>query len=306
MKFNDLKTIFINWEKAEDISSNIYGIHFDAQDKTLNFAVSMSGSINLDTNFAYTGKIQMFKNFKAVDFSIIPYGSKEYGVGEMKLIQEQWDYLKNLTNVNNLQEITGRANASEAIHLTIVKIKLNEKSYYCLSFQEPSEKMYKKKKIYSVTTTLTTLMTNEFFTMISDIDCIIDEEQKCFYALKNSNVISLFGLETVVAESVAKDIQIVDDWKFIENKDVIKSAASQKNIYGTLFKIFNDKNYIEELKKVSPQEMKQRLIRVSKGEIKEENFNDDKLILTRKNRAYILDLLSKKKKYNPATDSVED
>ena len=307
MNFKDIKTVFTNWDKSEDVTSNIYGVHFDdSGDKNLDFAVSMAGSINLDTAIAYTSKIQMFKNLKAVDFSIMGYENKEYGVGGIDLIQAHWNFLKSLISVDNLQTIMGKSNASESLDLTIVEITLNDKTYYFLSFQESSEKMYKKRKIYSVKNVLTTLKTNEFFTMTSDIDCIIDEEQKCFYALKNKNVIDMFGLETVACQSVATEIQIIDNWKFIENAEIIKKDAGQKNIYGPLFKIFNDKKYVEELKQVSPQEMKQRLIRVSKGQISTENFKDDKLVLSRKNRAYILDLLCKKKKYNPATDTVED
>ena len=53
-------------------------------------------------------------------------------------------------------------------------------------------------------------------------------------------------------------------------------------------------------------DFKSRIIRVSKGKITDKDFKDDKLVITRSNRALFLDLLAKKMKYNIATDSVED
>ena len=142
--------------------------------------------------------------------------------------------------------------------------------------------------------------------MCGDFDCIIDEGQKCFYSLKNIPVINRFKLREAIKSEVKSSESILDDWSFIDNVDGIKGCLEQQNVYEPLFKVFRDKQYTEELKAMTASDFKSRIIRVSKGKITDKDFKEDKLVITRSNRALFLDLLAKKMKYNIATDSVED
>lgn len=306
MPYNGLDVIFDTWSAATDIKTDVYALHIDSNPENSK-AICMQGSINQETAEAYTQKITMFKTFVAKDFSLSGYQSKEYGVGDISLVKAVWDEYKNLIHGAQSIKGSGEKSITDKIELTITKVVLSsKKEYYFVATQEPSEKLYKKKKVYSVGDTLVSLKPNEFFTMCGDFDCIIDEEQKCFYSLKNTPVINRFKLREAIKNEVKSSESILDDWSFIDNVDGIKGCLEQQNVYEPLFKVFRDKQYTEELKAMTASDFKSRIIRVSKGKITDKDFKEDKLVITRSNRALFLDLLAKKMKYNIATDSVED
>ena len=223
------------------------------------------------------------------------------------MVKAVWDGYKNLIDGAQSIKESGEKSITDKIELTITKVVLSsEKEYYFVATQEPSEKLYKKKKVYSVGDTLVSLKPNEFFTMCGDFDCIIDEGQRCFYSLKNTLIINRFKLREAIKNEVKSSESILDDWTFIDNVDVIKGCMEQQNVYEPLFKVFKDQQYTAELKAMTASDFKSRIIRVSKGKISDKDFKEDKLVITRSNRALFLDLLAKKMKYNIATDSVED
>lgn len=285
------------------ITCNVYGLHLE-NDNDKSFSVNFSGKINTETLSTYLQKIKLFSTFNGVDFSLSGYGSKEFGIGRIDLIQAKWDYYKDL--LEKASDLDKLSHATENIKVTITKLVVGEKEYYCISNQEPSEKLYKKSRIYSVKDNLKLLKPNEFFTMTSDIDCIIDEHDECFYSFKNTNVIGLFDLDRVIAKYVSDKIEELDAWQFVSNIEDIKRSIEQKNVYSSLYQILSKDSYANQLKTMSAEVMKERIIRVSNGDMTEENFTDSKLIITKSNRAYILKLLAKKMKYNIAFDSVEN
>ena len=305
MSYKGLNVIFCEWNNSDSIKTDIYALHID-NEVTEDIAVCMQGSINQETSEAYTQKIAMFKTFSARDFSLSGYGSKEYGVGDLELINEKWEVLKHkLNNAITIDESKIKK-ATNNLELTVTKVTISDNVYYFLATQEPSEKMYKKKKIYSVGERLVSLKPNEFFTMSGDFDCIIDEQQSCFYSIKNNQVINRFNLKDAIKNAVKSSEGVLDDWLFIDNIESIKDSLDKQNVFGPLFKIFGDVEYVKQLKDMKAIDFKTRLIRVSNGKIIESDFKDDKLVITRSNRALFLDLLSKKMKYNIATDSIEE
>lgn len=306
MPYKGLDVIFDTWNDATDIKTDVYALHIDSTPENSK-AICMQGSINQETAEAYTQKISIFKAFTAKEFSLSGYQSKEYGVGDIPLVKAVWDEFKTLiAGAQSIKE-SGEKKVTDKVELTITKVVLSsKKEYYFVATQESSEKLYQKKKIYSVGETLVSLKPNEFFTMCGDFECIIDEEQNCFYSLKNTSVITRFKLREAIKNEVKSSESILDDWTFIDNVDVIKGCMEQQNVYEPLFKVFRDQQYTAELKAMTATDFKSRIIRVSKGKITDKDFKEDKLVITRSNRAMFLDILAKKMKYNIATDSVED
>ncbi|MCH5316232.1 MAG: hypothetical protein J1E81_09975 [Eubacterium sp.] len=305
MTYKGLDNIFGQWNDSTNIKTDIYALHLD-DDATKNVAVCMQGSINQETSEAYTKRIAMFKTFSPQDFSLSGYGSKEYGVGNLDLIKASWEVLKSLLDHAITIRESKIKQATTYLDLTITKITYFDKIYYFIATQESSEKLYKKRRIYSVGERLSSLKPNEFYTMSGDFDCIIDEDQSCFFAIKNTQVINCFNLKDAIKSVVQSSDGILDDWTFIDNVKDIKDSLDKQNVYAPLFRIFSDEDYTQQLKAMKAIDFKTRLIRVSSGKITENDFNGDKLVITRSNRALVLDLLSKKLKYNIATDSIEE
>lgn len=306
MKYKSLENIFSGLKNSKQVSSNIYGIHI-GENESDNFAICLSGEINSETNNEYVEKIIKYKtSFKCMDFSLGGYESKAYGVADLALGQSIWNSLKELIeNSKNISEIKEKC-VTDAISLTVVDLRYNGNTYYCLAYQEPTTKLYKKKKVYTVGSRLVSLKPNEFFTMTSDLDCIIDEQQWCFYSLRNTNVIKLFDLNIAIMNEVKNKKEIIDQWTFVDNIDDIKSNLDKKNVYEPLFKIISDEDYVKQLKIIQPSQFKERLIRVSKGQIVDNDFKDNRLCVNNQNRAFFLKLLAKKLKYNIGTDAVEE
>lgn len=305
MTYKGLDNIFGSWNAPTQIETDIYALHLD-DDSAKNVAVCMQGSINQETSEAYTKKIAMIKTFDLQDFSLSGYNSKEYGVGNLELIKDNWEVLKSLLDhAITIDEIKIKK-ATTYLDLTITKITFLDKVYYFIATQESSEKLYKKRRIYAVGESLVSLKPNEFYTMSGDFDCIIDEYQSCFFAIKNTQVINCFNLKDAIKNTVQSSKGILDDWTFIDNVQGIKDSLEKQNVYAPLFKIFSDDEYTQQLRAMKAVDFKTRLVRVSNGKITENDFNGDKLVITRSNRALVLDLLSKKLKYNIATDSIEE
>lgn len=304
MKYNGLDIIFSDWKETCNIETNVYALSINKKE-TESLALCLKGSINKETAEAYTNKVSLFKSFESKEFSLSGHKNKEYGIGDLELIREEWENLKKLVDEANTIDGCKKKTITDKIGLTITKVVLSSKEYYFVATQESSEKMYKKKKIFSVGEVLKTMRPNEFFTMTNDFDCIIDEEQGCFYSLKNSQVIQLFNLKEKIKGIVKSLENNIDEWDFIENVDLIKCSINQQNIYEPLFKIFKDKEYVDSLKIMTAVEFKERLIRVANGKITENDFQDNKLIINKANRALFLELLARKKKYNIVTDSIE-
>ncbi len=306
MIYNGLEVIFNTWNVATDIKIDVYALHIDLNPENSK-AICMQGSVNQETAEAYTQKVAIFKTFTAKDFSLSGYQSKEYGVGDISLIRDIWSDFKTLIDDASSIKECREKRLTDKIELTITRVVLNsKKTYYFVATQESSEKLYKKKKFYSVGENLVSLKPNDFFTMSSDFDCIIDENQNCFYSLKNTYVIKWFKLREAIKNEVKSFEGILDDWSFIDNVDGIKGCIEQQNVYEPLFKVFSDKMYSQQLKEMVAADFRSRIIRVSNGKITENDFNDNKFVITRSNRALFLGLLAKKMKYNIATDTVED
>ena len=221
MTYKSLDSVFSAWNAATDIKTDVYALHID-KDSAKSMAVCLQGSINQDTAEAYTQKIAILKSCIAKDFSLAGYKNKEYGAGDLALIKDIWDSYMNLINSASSIKESGLKRATDKVELTITRVTLSSKGeYYFVSAQESSEKLYQKKKIYSVGETLTSLKPKDFFTMCGDFECIIDEKHNCFYSVKNSQVINRFNLREAIKNDVKASEAILDDWSFIDNIDGI-------------------------------------------------------------------------------------
>lgn len=126
------------------------------------------------------------------------------------------------------------------------------------------------------------------------------------YVLNRKNFQKVFNYYEILKKHVIDNIDIINEWTFIDNMDFIKSEIDTAYVYKSLSKIIDDNEYLKAIKKTRPRTLKNRLLEKSLGKFTEEDFKNDKLLVTKSNLEKIIKMISKGFKYNFFTDKAED
>ena len=105
---------------------------------------------------------------------------------------------------------------------------------------------------------------------------------------------------------VKSKISIIDKWEFLDSVKLIKTKCSQKNVYRNLAKIFSDEEYMEQIQRTTPAQLKNNLLTNSPENFTENDFEGDKLMVTSKNLDTVMKMLAKGFKFNFFTNSAEE
>ena len=98
---------------------------------------------------------------------------------------------------------------------------------------------------------------------------------------------------------------IVDQWSFLESANVIKERCAQKNVYRNLARIFADQEYMEQIQRTTPAQLKNNLLTNSPQNFTEDDFRGEQLIVTTRNLNTVMKMLAKGFKFNFFTNNAE-
>ena len=104
---------------------------------------------------------------------------------------------------------------------------------------------------------------------------------------------------------VKNNLNIIDQWSFLSTSDLIKSKHAQKNVYRNLAKVFADQNYLNQIRKTNPAQLKSNLISRTSGAFTNEDFDGDRLKVTSGNIDKFMKMLAQGFKYNFFEDVAE-
>lgn len=142
--------------------------------------------------------------------------------------------------------------------------------------------------------------------MKTQVDFVVDPLSESVYLFNKKLFKKFFDYDDFVKENVRKNINVIDRWKFIEPADLIKEKCEQKNVYRNLAKVFEDEEYLSQIEKTSPKQLKRSLLKNCPKNFNDDDFRDDYLVATERNLEQVMKMLAKEFKFNFFTNHAEE
>ena len=306
------KMIFDNIsDLKEKTKINIYGVLYKHKSKENNFSIGLPENINRILKKDYVDQIKAINNYKIKAFDPSNSGLYEGTCEKVKYLnlKPQVDYIFQLLEKhgNYKKENVTKIRQTNAY---ICEMKYNDKMLYIFSCQDnTTEKIFTNKHILMAQEDDVKIIENKkVFMYSSHIDFIIEKNDDKGQVLifNKHNFIKFFNYDEEIKKFVIENIKIIDEWKFLNSADFIKEKVINKKVYQNLYKVFRDEDYMEQIKKVTPKQLKKNLLENSSGEFSNDDFDNDKLLITKANINVVIKMISKGFRYNFFTNKAEE
>lgn len=144
--------------------------------------------------------------------------------------------------------------------------------------------------------------------MSDKIDFVVELERDIItvYVFNKNSFIHFFDYYNYMKDLVRKKIPEIRKWSFLDSTDLIVNKINQKNVFLPLGRIIDDVAYLEAVRKIKPQVLKQRLLDKCKQSFSGKDFNGNKLIVTNNSLSKIMKMIAKQYRYNVFTDTAEE
>lgn len=295
----------------ENAKINFYYVKYLKRTKCQNYAYAFPDGANERIVSGICADLEIYKDFQCKVFNATEVPIDTYEYVTLEIIQDKWIEIKGL--IDNPKPFKGE-NAHYEIamaNLGICHMTYSGQEYYLFLKQQSFENLLKGKSVFMQSNdVIKDIEASELFLLSLSVDFIIYASTKNqaghVYVLNRKYFERLFDFYDHIKKSVQKEINLIDQWNFLDSTELIKKKVEQKNVYANLFKVFQDKEYVEQIRKVNLVELKTRLINKSNGAFTENDFKENKLVVTRSNLSNIMKALAKGFKYNFITDKAED
>ena len=169
----------------------------------------------------------------------------------------------------------GAENRKKVAHsnLYIGTLVYNNQTYYlCAKQGNSSDRLLQGKCVFMThQDELVKANPDEVFLMSSYVGFMIDPLEDKVLIFDKKAFQAVFKYDDYQKEDVQRKISIVDQWRFLESANVIKERCAQKNVYRNLARIFADQEYMEQIQRTTPAQLKNNLLTNSPQNFKKEN-----------------------------------
>lgn len=285
---------------------NVYAlknVHKPVKDS---YAVALPSNINKEFLEEYCKTIYAFESFSCVKFDALEHKDNTYEYIELAAVDCVWNKFKELLGKDVLKRENYSTLVSE-VNLTLCELSYNKKVYFLGALQEKSETKFKGKfPILAEEGKLTIIPSDRLLTLMLRVDFVVNEHEGRVYVLNRNNFQKVFNYYEILKKHVTENIDVINEWTFIDNTEFIKGELDTAYVYKSLSKVIDDNEYLKAIKKTKPRTLKKRLLEKSLGVFTEDDFKDDKLQINKSNLEKIIKMISKGFKYNFFTDKAED
>ena len=308
---SNLKESFSDIHSVEaNAKINFYSVKYNKRSKNENYAFSLPSEINESILKEICSNLTVYANqeCKALNTTEKPTDAYEYV--DLKTVYENWMEISSL--ITSPSPFNGKeANTKvSGANVGICHMRYLNNNYFLFLKQVSFQKAFQGKSVFmNSNNKLKEINVSDMIFLSTYVDFIIyptSQDEGYVYVVNRNFFEEFFNFYDHIKKYVQNEIHIIDDWKFLESVELIKKKAGQKNVYKNLFKVFQDKEYIEQIKHVKASDLKERLISKGNGAFSEKDFNGNKLVITRSNLANVMKALAKGFKYNFITDRAED
>ena len=288
---------------------NVYAVRYNQRDKTDNVAVALPGNLNFDFRHDFCENIIQYEDAQEVAFNPTSNGLEDgtYEYIPLSNVREKWDVFANL--LDDSLNYHGAENRKKVAHsnLYIGTLVYNNQTYYlCAKQGNSSDRLLQGKCVFMThQDELVKASPDEVFLMSSYVGFVVDPVEEKVLIFDKKAFQAVFKYDDYQKEDVQRKISIVDQWSFLESANVIKERCAQKNVYRNLARIFADQEYLEQIQRTTPAQLKNNLLTNSPQNFKEDDFQGEQLIVTTRNLNTVMKMLAKGFKFNFFTNNAE-
>lgn len=310
---NDKVNLDVLLKNIDDVSQNgkinIYAVKNHLTRIAEIYAVILPENINEEILSDFCCKLKIFQHAKCIHFDPTSSEKGAYECLSLEKIREKWNNIVQKLNDCKDFKSTENKELAKKLNLSVTYLDYQNSNFYLCAKQQNSEKLFEGKKAFlSSNDKLKSVKTDDLLVINPNVDFIIvdDKSFSWVFIFNKDKFESVFQYDEFLKESVVKKIDIVNDWTFLNSTDLIKSCINQKNVYRNLSKIFDDEQYLAKMKTTAPKSLKKRLLEKSGASFAKEDFDGDRLIVTKTNLEKVMKMLSKGFKYNFFEDRAEE
>ena len=289
---------------------NVYAVCYKQRGKSENAAVALPGNLNFELRSNFCENVIRYKEAQERAFNPTSDGleNNTYEYIPLKNVQKNWNEITKLfDDADNYCDNESKQKVSRS-NLFVCALDYNNFRYYfCAKQGNNSDKLLKGKHIFmSQQEESKELSSDKIFLLSCYVGFLIDTNEKKVLIFDKKMFQDIFKYDDYQRESVKSKISIIDKWEFLDSVKLIKTKCSQKNVYRNLAKIFSDEEYMEQIQRTTPAQLKNNLLTNSPENFTENDFEGDKLMVTSKNLDTVMKMLAKGFKFNFFTNSAEE
>lgn len=288
---------------------NVYAVRYNQRGKGNNVAVALPGNLNFDLRRSFCENVIRFQNAKERAFNPTSDGLENdtYEFIPLENIHDKWEEI--IVLLEGALDYHGGKNKRKVPLSNLFVCALdyhNDRYYLCAKQGKSSDKLLQGKYIFmEQQDELRVALPDEVFLMGCNVGFMIDTVEKKVLIFDKNTFQDIFKYDDYQKETVQKNIAIVDQWTFLVSSELIKSKCSQKNVYRNLAKIFADQEYLEQIGRTTPAQLKTNLLTSSPENFTENDFDGDQLVVTAQNLDTVMKMLAKGFKFNFFTNVAE-
>lgn len=288
---------------------NIYTAKYRKNSKDSNYCISWPDNENEYIKEILINDLKQYIGYKAIDFDPQKKITDTYEVVCDQELLYTWNLVMNLIEEHLDFKDNHSIDILRNCNFNIYEMEYNEKTYYLCCKSQTAHNMFKHKFAFMSTNgAVKRVDTSKCFTLSDRIDFVIElcNDNIIVYIFNKSSFIHFFDYYNYIKEMVQGKISEIRLWSFLDSTDLIVKKINQKNVFLNLGRIINDSVYLEAVKKIKPNVLKQRLLNKCKDSFSEKDFNGNKLIVSTNSLPKIMKMISKQYRYNVFTDTAEE
>lgn len=288
---------------------NVYAVRYNQRGKADNLAVALPGNLNFDFRHDFCENVICYKNAHEVTFNPTSNGLEDdtYEYVPLENVREKWNEITTLLDA--ALDYHGAENRQKVAYSNLyigALVHEGQIYYLCANQGNSSDRLLRGKRVFmSHQDELRKAEPGEVFLMSSYVGFMIDPLENKVLIFDKKAFQAVFKYDDYQKEDVQRKISIVDQWRFLESADVIKDKCAQKNVYRNLAKIFADQEYLEQIQRTTPAQLKNNLLVNSPRYFTENDFQGEQLIVTVQNLKVVMKMLAKGFKFNFFTNNAE-
>lgn len=316
-KVKDNKIIKDDFDSIKNIQSTIIiGNHSNKSDVDGEYGlIEEEVSVDLKVaqdNLSAWGKEIAEKYIKAVkNNNILKYdisGNKNNTITYLPLeeVEKSWEKINNkvqfITGSQNIMFKKEDKNYNILINMVASYIDNKEnKRMYFISKQTNNGNYYNKAAFYRENKNMKKVDLSKCYFLREEIDCIVYDNIVIIFNEKNFE--NIFNYDKILKEKAIKYKCEVKKWKFVKDiKEFSSDIENTKYVYRCIAKISDDIDYREKIKLISAKKMKKILLEKYTDKFSENDFENNKLKITRSNKREFCKILAKETFYNAIED----
>ncbi len=294
---------------SNEAEINVYTAKYRKNSKDSNYCISWPENENEYIKGLLINDLKQYSKYQAVDFDPQNKKNDTYEVICDQALLSIWNSIMNLIEEHLDFKDNHGTETLRNCNLDIYEMLYNKKKYYLCCKSQTAYNAFKHKWAFMKANDEVQRVDNsKWFTLSDKIDFVVELECDIItvYVFNKKSFIHFFDYYTYMKDLVCKKIPEIRKWTFLDSTDLIVDKINQKNVFLPLGRVVDDAAYLEAVRKIKPQVLKQRLLNKCKRSFSERDFNGNKLIVNINSLSKIMKMIAKQYRYNVFTDTAEE